>query len=154
MRNGDRKKWADRRRGQDTERTDVRELGGSIFPACAAFALPVFTHSLSVTLHCCSGDSVVVVKGEIKTAVPPRGVLALGTDGAKILLLLSVLTAVVVADLLVKSAGCAVAAAGRNRVAGGETAVVRRDLAAADGVVVVSWKEAVMVSCGGGRGDT
>lgn len=105
-------------------------------------------------LHCCSGDSVVVVKGERKTVEPPLGVLVRGPGGAKILLLLSVLMAVVVAALLVKSVGCGVVAAGRKRVARAETAVVSRDLTAAEGVAVESWKEAVVVSCGGGRGDT
>lgn len=94
------------------------------------------------------------MNGEIKTAVPPLGVLVLGTGGVKILLWVSVLMAVVVTDLLVKGVGCTVVEAGRNRVARGEIVVVAKDLAAADGVAVVSWNEAVMVSCGGGRGDT
>lgn len=99
-------------------------------------------------LHCCSGDSVVVVKGDRKTAVPPLGVLVLGPGGAKILLLLSVLMAVVVAGLLVTSVGGAVV------VARPGPAVVSRDLTAADGVAVESREEAVVVSWGGGRGDT
>lgn len=132
--------------------------------------LPVFTHSLSVMLHCCSGASVVVVvvvvKGEMKTPVPPLGMFVLATGGVKIILLLvSVLMAAVVvvvvaaaADLLVNGAGCPVVAGrGRSRGARGEAAVITRDLEAGAGdavVVVVSWKEAVAVSSGGGRGDT
>lgn len=83
---------------------------------------------------------MVVVKGERKTAVPPPRVLVLGTSGPNILLLLSVLKVVVVAALLVKGAGCA--------------EVVSGGLTAGDGVAVESWEEAVVVSCGGGRGDT
>lgn len=148
MRNEDRKKQADRRR-QDTDGAQhVRGRGSSILPVGAA-ALPVFTHSLSVTLHCCSGASVVVVKGDRKTAVPPLGVLVLGTGGPNILLLLSVLKVVVVAALLVKRAGCAEVLAGGGRVARAEAAGVRRD-----GLAVESWDEAVVVSWGGGRGDT
>lgn len=150
------KKQADIKRREDKTKTgqnmlEISEM--SFFPIYAVFHLPVFTHSLSVMLHCCSGDSVVVVKGEIKTAVAPLVVLVLGTGGVKILLWVSVLMAVVVTDLLVKGVGCIVVEAGRNRVARGEI-VVRKDLAAADGFGVVSWNEAVMVSCGGGRGDT
>lgn len=51
------------------------------------FCLPVFTHSLSVMLHCCGGASVVVVKGERKTAVAPLGGFVLGTGGVNVLLL-------------------------------------------------------------------
>lgn len=123
----------------------------STFPVCAS-GLPVFTHSLSVMLHCCSGASVVVVKGEMKTVVTPLRVLVLGTGGVNILLLLSVLMAVVVGDLLVKGVGCTVEVVGRNRVVRGEAVVVRRNLVA--GAAVASWEEAVVVSCGGGRGDT
>lgn len=137
-------------------------------PSAAVCGLPVFTHSLSVMLHCCSGASVVVVvvvvKGEMKTPVPPLGMFVLATGGVKIILLLvSVLMAAVVvvaaaADLLVNGAGCPVVAGrGRSRGARGEAAVITRDLEAGAGdavVVVVSWKEAVAVSSGGGRGDT
>lgn len=95
------------------------------------------------------------MKGEMKTAVPPLGVFALGTGGVKIILLLvSVLMAVVVADLLVKGTGCPVAVEGKGPVARGEAVVITRDLAAGARDAVVSWKEAVEVSCGGGRGDT
>lgn len=95
------------------------------------------------------------MKGEIKTAVPPLGMFVLGTGGVKIILLLvSVLMTAVVADLLVNGTGCPVAMEGRSRVARGEAVVVTIDLAAGAGDVVVSWKEAVKVSCGGGRGDT
>lgn len=154
MRNEDRKKTGrqEERTGQD--RAQPVRKWKLHFPSQCSCGLPVFTHSLSVTLHCCSGDSVVVVKGERKTAVPPLGVLALGTGGAKILLLLSVLMAVEVAALLGESVGGAVVVAGGKRVARAETAVVSRDLTSADGVAVESWKEAVVVSCGGGRGDT
>lgn len=79
----------------------------------------------------------------------------LGTGGVKIILLLvSVLMAEVVADLLVKGTGCPVAVEGRRRVVCGEAVVITRDLAAGAGDAVVSRKEAVKVSCGGGRGDT
>lgn len=106
-------------------------------------------------LHCCSGASVVVVKGEMKTAVPPLGVFVLGTGGVKsILLLVSVLMAVVVGHLLVKGTGCPVAAEGGSRVACGEAVVIARDLVAGAADAVGSWNEAVTVSCGGGRGDT
>lgn len=104
-------------------------------------------------LHCCSGDSVVVVKGERKTAVPPLGVFALGTGGVKIILLL-VSVLMVVGDLLVNGTGCPVAAGGRSRVARGEAVVIGGDLAAGAGDAVGNRKEAVTVSCGGGSGDT
>lgn len=77
----------------------------------------------------------------------------LATGGVKIILLL-VSVLVVVGDLLVKGAGCPVAVEGRSRVARGEAVVIGRGLAAGAGDAVVSWKEAVTVSCGGGRGDT
>lgn len=48
---------------------------------------PVFTHSLSVMLHCCGGVSVVVVKGEIKMGVEALGGLVRGTRGVNIRLL-------------------------------------------------------------------
>lgn len=94
-----------------------------------------------------------MVKGEMKRAVPPRGMFVLAPGGVKIILLLvSVLMAVVVADLLVKGTGCAVE--GGSRVARGEAVLITGDLAAEAGDAVVRWKEAVKVSCGGGRGDT
>lgn len=148
---GDKKK---NKTGQKDRTEHVRETERVHFSHLCRVGLPVFTHSLSVMLHCCSGDSVVVVKGEIKTAVPPLRVLVLGTGGVKILLLASVLMVVVVADLLVKGVGCIVVVAGENRVARGEAVVVTGDLAAGSGVAVASWKEAVVVTCGGGRGDT
>lgn len=152
------KKQADKKRREDKTKTGQNMLEKwkhCAFPICAVCRLPVFTHSLSVMLHCCSGDSVVVVKGEIKTAVPPLGMFVLGTGGVKIILLLvSVLMAEVVADLLVKGTGCPVAVEGRRRVVCGEAVVITRDLAAGAGDAVVSRKEAVKVSCGGGRGDT
>lgn len=77
----------------------------------------------------------------------------LGTGGVKIILLL-VSVLMVVGDLLVKGPGCPVAVEGRSRVARGEAVVIGRDLAAGAGDAVVSLKEAVTVSCGGGRGDT
>lgn len=155
----EKKKQADKKGREDKTKTGQNMLEKwkhSAFPICGVCRLPVFTHSLSVMLHCCSGDSVVVVvKGEIKTAVPPLGMFALGTGGVKtILLLVSVLMAVVVADLLVKGTGCPVAVGSRSRGARGEAVAITSDLAAGAGDAVGSWKEAVTVSCGGGRGDT
>lgn len=154
----EKKKQADKKGGEHKTKTGQNMLEKwkhSAFPICGVCRLPVFTHSLSVMLHCCSGDSVVVVKGEINTAVPPLGMFALGTGGVKtILLLVSVLMAVVVADLLVKGTGCPVAVGSRSCGARGEAVVIPSDLAAGVGDAAGSWKEAVTVSCGGGRGDT
>lgn len=57
------------------------------FKAVMKVLSPVFTHSLSVMLHCCGGVSVVVVKGEIKMGVEALGGLVRGTRGVNIRLL-------------------------------------------------------------------
>lgn len=49
--------------------------------------LPVFTHILSVMLHCGGGASVVVVNGEMKTVVLPLGGVVLRIGGVNVLLL-------------------------------------------------------------------
>lgn len=116
----------------------------------------VFTHILSVMLHCCGGASVVVVKGEMKIVVAPLGGLVLGTSGVNVLLLVWVLTVEVVVVLLVTGASCGVVVVVDCVVTLREGMVVVGFLVFVyeATVVVESFTEAVVVSCRGVRGDT
>jgi len=98
-------------KSQAANKTHHKNRDATIFvlhDCCKKNCLPVFTHNLSVMLHCGGGTSVVVVKGEMKTVLTPLGGLVLGTGGVNVLLLVWVLMMVVVVVLLVTGVGLGV----------------------------------------------
>lgn len=102
---------------------------------------------------------MVVVKGEMKMVVAPLGRVVLGTGGVNVRLLIGALTVVVVVVFLVTGAGCGVVVVVDCVVAvvtlrEGMVVMGFLDLVAEARVGVVSFAEAVVVSCRGIRGDT